>query len=336
MKNKAKTLLFTLVTAALLSTPAFANGSSETSATSSEAKTYKIGVSKIIAHPALDAVEQGLQDYLATTDLQVSYNFQVANGEVSTASDITQQFKAANMDLVVGIGTPTAQSLANSFRTKPVVFSAVTDPVEAGLVGDNICGVSDANPVEAQIKLLVETTGAKTIGNIYTSSEANGVVLNNAAQAACDKLGVTLISASVSNSAEVKMAAQSIITRVDAIYIATDNAVISAIASVADVCTANNKPLFSADSSGTDGLDFLIAWGFNYYNIGLKTGELMEKSLTGTNPGSIGSVTLSDPSDFELVLNLDNAKKLGIVFDDKTLAEAASTIEDGKNITHTK
>ncbi len=117
-----------------------------------------------------------MMDYLSTTDLEVSYNLQNANGDISTAVSIAQQLKGDNCDIVVGIATPSAQALANIFSDIPVVFSAVTDPNEAGLVGGNYCGVSDANPVEAQIKLLVELTGAKTIGNIYASGEANGVV----------------------------------------------------------------------------------------------------------------------------------------------------------------
>ncbi|MCH3917041.1 MAG: ABC transporter substrate-binding protein [Spirochaetia bacterium] len=332
MRKQFKSFLMTATLAALVVAPAFSNGTTEQTANASTTKTYKIGVSKIIAHPALDADEKGLQDYLATTGLDVTYNFQVANGEVSTAAAIAQQFKAEGCDITVGIGTPSAQALANVFHDKPVVFSAITDPKGAGLVADNLCGVSDANPVEAQISLLVKVTGAKTIGNIYTSSEANGVVLNQEAQAACDKLGLKLVSAAVTNSSEAMMAAQSIMPRVDAVYIATDNAVISALASIADVCTKAGKPLFSADASGIDGLDFLIAWGFNYYNIGRKTGELIEKCIKGAKPGDIGSVMLTDPADFKLVLNLDNAKTLGITFPDDVLASAAVTVENGKMI----
>lgn len=315
--------ILTVSTAAI-----FANGTKE----EVNPNAFKVGVSKLLPHPALDAVEQGMMDYLETTDLEVVFNFQNANGDISTAASIAQQLKGEKCDIVVGIATPSAQALANVFSDIPVVFSAVTDPEEAGLTGENFCGVSDSNPVEAQIKLLIELTGAKTIGNIYASGEANGIVLNNMAAAACEKLGVNFVSSSISNSSEVKMATQSIIDRVDAIYIATDNAVISALASVDDVCYKNNIPLMAADPTSTQDLNCLVAWGFNYYNIGVATGKVVEKCLTGTAPSEIGTVLLDDPSDFELWFNLDVAEKLGITISQELLDEAALIIENGESI----
>ena len=151
-----------------------AGGSSE--AAVADDGTILIGVSKLLSHAALDAVETGLQDYLATTDLNVRYDFQNANGDISTAASIAQQFDSENCDVVVGIGTASAQALANVFTDIPVLFAAVTDPVDAGLVASNegspdsnVCGVSDMNPVEEQIKLLHDITGATRIGNVYSS-----------------------------------------------------------------------------------------------------------------------------------------------------------------------
>ncbi len=324
MKNHK--LLSTILILSLATTTLFAQGTQEDSAVSN---VKKIGISKLLPHPALDAVEQGIQDYLATTDLEVEYNLQNANGDISTASSIAQQLKSDNCDVVVGIATPSAQSLANVFTDIPVVFSAVTDPVSASLEGGNICGVSDSNPVAEQIKLLVELTGAKTIGNVYASGEANGVVLMEMAKAACEDLGVEFVSSAVSNTSEVKMAAQSIIDRVDAIYVATDNTVISAVASIDDVCTKAGKPYLSSDPTSTGELDCLVSWGFNYYNLGLATGKVIESCLTGTAPSEIGSVYLTDPSDFELWFNLDVAEELNITISDELLAAASVIIKDG-------
>ena len=324
MKNRK--IISLLLILGLVSSGIFAQGSQE-QVTNSNVK--KIGVSKLLPHPALDAVEQGVQDYLATTDLEVEYNFQNANGDISTAASIAQQLKSENCDVVLGIATPSAQSLANVFTDIPVVFAAVTDPVSASLEGGNICGVSDLNPVSAQIKLLVDLTGAKTIGNVYASGEANGVVLMEMAKEACEDLGVEFVSAAVSNTSEVKMAAQSIIDRVDAIYVATDNTVISAVASIDDVCTKANKPYLSADPTSTGELNCLVSWGFNYYNLGIQTGKVIESCLNGTAPSEIGSVYLTNPSDFELWFNLDVAKKLGVTISDDLLDSAAVIIQDG-------
>lgn len=275
-------------------------------------------------------------DYLATTGLSVSYDLQNANGDISTASSIAQKFKSDKVDVAVGIATPSAQALAQVFpatSSTAVVFSAVTDADEAGLVAKNIAGVSDKNPVEEQIKLLIDITKAKRIGNIYASGEANGVVLMEMAKAACAKFGVEFVPAAISNSSEVKMAAQSIIDRVDAIYIATDNAVISALASIDDVTKKAGKVLFSADPSGIEGLDAMIAWGFDYYSIGLETGKVIEKILKGTEAGTIGTVYITDPTKFELWFNLDTAKKLGYTIPQSLQDGAAVLIKDGKKIT---
>ncbi len=293
---------------------------------------YRVGISKLLPHPALDAVEQGAQDYLATTDLEISFDLQNANGDISTASSIAQKFKSDKMDVVLGIATPSAQALAQVFPERsgvPVIFSAVTDADEAGLVASNIAGVSDMNPVEEQIKLLVEITGAKRIGNIYASGEANGVVLMEQAKAACEAIGVELITAAVANTSEVKMAAQAIIDRVDAIYVATDNTVVSAVASIADVTTKANKPLFGSDPAANEGLDFLIAWGFDYYVIGLETGKIIEAALRGEPVGDIGTVFIEDPANFELWFNLDVANRLGFTIPQARLDQAALIVRDG-------
>ena len=306
---------------------------------SSNEKVWKVGVSKLLAHPALDAVEKGAKDYLDKTDIKIAWDYQSGSGDISTCSAIAQKFKSEGKDIVLGIATPSAQSLANVFPASskvPVLFAAVTDPVDAGLVKDwsgdsssNICGVSDMTPVEDQIKFLADLTKAKTIGMVYTANEANGVVLKNMAESACKKLGLNFVTASVQNTSEVRQATQSIIDRVDAIYIGPDNVVISALASVDDVTTKYNKVLFSADTSNTSGLNCLISWGFNYYSIGKEVGKMIEKITKGENPGSLGAVVLKDPKEFELFINLDTAKKLGITISDELKQTAAVLIENG-------
>ena len=128
------------------------------------------------------------------------------------------------------------------------------------------------------------------------------------------------------------MAAQSIIDRVDAIYIATDNAVISALASIDDVATKANKVLFSSDPSGVEGLNVMIAWGFDYYNIGIETGKVIERVLKGEKAGDIGTVYITDPAKFELWFNLDTAAKLGYTVPQSLQDAAAVLIKDGKKI----
>ena len=293
-----------------------------------------IGISKLMSHPALDAVEQAVQDYFADKDYDITFNLQNANGDISTAASIAQQFKMEKVDIALGIATPSAQALVNVFSDIPVVFSAITDPVSAGLLADNngspdtnVCGVSDSNPVKEQIKLLAEVTGAKVIGNVYSSNEANGIVLAETAEAACEELGLTYIGAAVSNSSEVKQAAQSIAPRVDAIYVATDNGVCSATSSIADVCTEANIGFLSADPTSAEGQDYLIAWGFDYYSLGIETAKTIEKIINGEEPGPIGTVFLTDPAAFQLWFNKGIANKLGIEISQDLLNTAAKVVE---------
>ena len=201
--------------------------------------SLKIGISKLMAHPALDSIENAIIEYITETGINAEFETQNANGEISTAASIAQLFKDEGKDIVVGIATPTAQALANVFDDIPVVYATVTDPEEAGLTGlPNVCGTSDMVPVAVHLDLIEEITKADTVGMVYTSSEANGITLMEAMKSACAEKGVELVTASVSNSAEVRQAAESIINRVDAMYVATDNTVISAIASLSDVCAA--------------------------------------------------------------------------------------------------
>lgn len=326
-----KNLLLLIAAALLVSAlPLFAQAQQEDG-------TTEIGISKIITHPALDAVEQGIQDELAALGVEnVSYDLQNANGDISTASSIAQKFKADRVDMAIGIATPTAQALANTITDVPVIYAAITDPVAAGLVDSydkgqgNITGVSDMTPVKDQIKLMAEIVDIDALGHVYTSGEANAVQLAEMTEEACDELGIEFVSSSISNSSEVKQATQSIIGRVDAIYVSTDNTVVSALPSVASVAMQNNVPIISADPTSSEGLDIMVSWGFDYYKMGRATGRLVKDILDGADPDAIGTVFMTDPSDMELWINLDVADALGIDIPQDMLDKAAVIIKDGE------
>ena len=297
-------------------------------------KVYKIGISKLLAHPALDAIEEGIKDYLDSTGYAFEYDVQNANGEVTAASQIAQVFKDEGTDLNIGIATPTAQALANVCVDTPLIYSSVTDPTAAGLVGkgmENIAGVSDMVPVAAHLSLIMQIVPElESLGMVYTSGEANGIVLMEAMKAAAEDEGVDLITASVANSSEVRMAAESIIDRVDAVYVATDNTVISAITALSDVCMAHRIPLFSADTTSSYGTDVLLAGGFDYYASGLMTGEIVERYLDGENLEDIG-VVYHDQESLEIYLNMDVASALGLTIPE-TIADSAAIVVSGGRV----
>lgn len=295
-----------------------------------------IGISKIVAHPALDALEKGVMDVVKISFPNAKFDLQNANGEISTASSIAQKFKAENVAMAVGIATPTAQALVNTIKDVPVIYCAVTDPVDAGLVRsydageENVTGVSDMTPVKEQIIFLNRVKKIKTLGHVYCSSEANAVKLAEIAKKACKELGMEFVETTVSNSSEVKQAVQAIIERVDGIYISNDNTVVSALSSVVEVARKHKKPVMSADPSSAETIPVLAAWGFDYYKMGRKTGEIIVDVLNGKKPSTIPTLFMTDTSDVDLLLNMDVAKELGLTFPEDAIKNAKTVIQDGK------
>jgi putative ABC transport system substrate-binding protein len=302
----------------------------------SEEELDVIGIAKIVAHPALDAVEQGIQDELADMGYNFSYDLQNAQGDVNTAASIANKFKSEGVIIAVGIATPTAQALANALTDIPVVYTAVTDPVSAGLVdsfdkgGPNITGISDMTPVKQQIEFLNKIKPIKRLGHVYTSSESNAVTLANMARDACKELGIEFVEATVTNSAEVKQATQTIIKRVDGIYVSTDNTVVSALAALTEVAMENGVPVMSADPSSAEKFDVLAAWGFDYYKMGRATGRLIAEIIEGAKPENIPTRFMTDPGDIDLLINLDVAKKLGLSFPKDVIDSASKIVENGE------
>jgi putative tryptophan/tyrosine transport system substrate-binding protein len=297
----------------------------------------KIGISKIVAHPALDAVEQGIQDGIAEQGYtEVEYDLQNANGDMNSAISIATKFKNDDVSVAVGIATPTAQALVQGISEIPVVFAAVTDPVSAELVpsldagGTNVTGYSDMTPVREQIEMIVDLGDINRIGHVYSSGEANAVVLAEMAQEACDEIGIEFITATVTNSAEVRTAALSIVDKVDAIYVSTDNTVVSALAALADVATDKGVPIISADPSSAEQFDILAAYGFDYYTMGVATGRLVADILGGKDPGDIPTQFLTEASDLVLLINLDVAEKLDFALSSDTMNNADLIYEDGE------
>lgn len=296
-----------------------------------------IGISKIVAHPALDAVEQGIQDELAALGVDARYDLQNANGDLNTAASIANKFRSDRVTLAVGIATPTAQALVNSLTDIPVIYTAVTDPVGAGLVpsqdrgGKNVTGYSDLTPVKDQLALLVRLDPSiKTIGHVYSSGEANAVALAELAEDAARELGLGFVAATVANSSEVRTATQSIAERVDAFYVSTDNTVVSALNALTAVANAAGKPVMSADPSSAEEIGVLAAWGFDYYKMGRATGRMINQILGGASPESIGVQYMTDPSDVDLLVNLDVAASLGINVPADIRQVAATLIENGQ------
>ena len=302
---------------------------------SSSAKTVKVGIAKIVQHPALDAVEQGITDVINENGFAAEYDFQNANGDVNTAAQIALKYKDERVDVAVGIATPVALALATSIKDIPIVFGTVTDPVGAGLVSsidkgeNNVCGMSDAIPSEQHIALFKKVAGLKTLGYIYTSNEANSISALEQVKKGCQEAGLELVTQAITNSSEVQAAAKAIVDRVDGIYLTTDNTVFSALSSLVQVFGAAKKPIFSADVTGAEAGGCLMASGFNYYKAGRATGEMVVKILNGAKPADLPVRFMTEPSDSDLLFDLDVAAACGITIPQDLLDHANEIIKDG-------
>ena len=295
-------------------------------------KPITIGIAKIVTHPALDALETGIMSVLRERYSNLEFDNQNANGEIATASTIAQKFKADKVDVAVGIATPTAQALVNTLTDIPVVFSAVTDPVDARLVESlengtgNVTGISDLTPVKDQIYLLAELVDLRSLGHVYSSGEANAVRLAELTREAAEELGIEFVATTVTSSSEVKQAAQSIVNRVDAFYVSTDNTVVSALSALTDVATDAGIPVFSADPSSAEDNGVFMAWGFDYFKMGLVTGNLIADVLEGADPATIPVGFMTTVDDIDLFVNLRLASQLGIDIPQELVDKAATIV----------
>lgn len=302
-------------------------------------KKVKIGIAKIVQHVALDSVEQGIVDVLKENGVDAEFDLQNANGDVNTAAQIAMKYKDENVDVAVGIATPVALALANTLKDIPVVFGTVTDPLGAGLVttlehGEgNVTGMSDEIPTGQHIAMFKEIAGIKTLGYIYTSSEANSVSSLELVKAACEANGIKLVTQAITNSSEVKQAAETIVDRVDGIYLTTDNTVFSALSSLVQVFGAAKKPIFSGDVTGAMAGGCVIASGFNYYKAGRATGDMVLQILNGKKPADMPVRFMTEPSDSDLLFDLDAAKACGIEIPSKYLDAANMIFQNGALVT---
>jgi putative ABC transport system substrate-binding protein len=304
------------------------------------AQPLVIGVTQIVEHPALDAARDGFIAALEEAGYKegedVVYDLQNAQGDFTNAISIAQKFKDDEVDMIVAIATPTAQAALQVNKEIPIVINAVTDPVAASLAkswessGNNLTGMSDAAPNKQQVELIPRfLPEAKNVGTIYNAGEANSVVQIEVAKETCKELGLNLIEVVVSNSSEVLMAAQSLAGRVEAIYIVTDNTVVSALESVIKVCNQEKIALILADPSTVD-KGALASYGIDYYSLGKKSGEIALQIIKGAKPSDIPIQTITDPKDLQFVVNLDAAKILGISISEEIIKEADKIIKDGK------
>ena len=297
-------------------TNATANDGAKESAQTDEAKTFKIGTTQIVEHPSLDAAKEGFKKAIEDAGIKAEYVDKSANGDNSTNMTIAQQLISDNVDLIFANSTPSAQAAKGGTADIPIIFTSVTDAVGAELIdsmatpGANVTGTIDLHP-ETMPKTMafLKELGVKNVGMVYNAGEQNSVAQISTAKELAAKEGITIVEASASTSAEVKQATESLLGKVEAYYIITDNTVVNALESVIDVANANKLPLIvgELDSVARGGL---AAYGFNYYDIGYEAGQMAAQILLeGKSPSEIPAAY---PANLKLVINKETAENLGL------------------------
>jgi len=281
---------------------------------------FRIGISQFITHQSLDATREGFVDELAKQGYVEGKNIEIdlqnAQGEQRNLKTISQQL-AESSDVVLAIATPSAQSLANTTQTTPVIFSAVTDPVSAKLVesrehpGGNVTGTSDqsSDAISTQINLIKKVLPkAKTIGILYTQSESNSVVQKDEAKRLLEEKGFTVVEKTILDSNNVKAAAESLMAEVDMVFVPTDNIISSTMETVKQVSIKHKVPVFGG-STEMIAVGGLYNYGTNYEELGRQTARMLVRILKGEKPENI-AVEL--PEKLELHTNQEMAEALGI------------------------
>ncbi len=329
-----KTLLVGGLCTALMACGSQKPAEEKSAASEAATETKNVAITAIVEHPALDAVREGVIEELAAEGFKegenLTVNFQSAQGNTATAGQIAKQFVADEPDVIVAIATPSAQSVIAATSTIPVVFSAVTDPIQAKLVdklegsGTNVTGTSDALPYEPQIELMKQIIPElKNVGYVYSPGEVNSTIVLKNLKEKLTPMGINVVDAPAQKSSDIAMAARSLAGKVDMIYTSTDNNVVSAYEALYQAAKETKTPLIASDTSSVE-RGATAALGVNYHDLGIETGKIVAKILNGEKPGNIPVYTASS---LDLYVSPKHATEQGIELSQELTEKAKEVVK---------
>ncbi|MFI3171344.1 MAG: ABC transporter substrate-binding protein [Eubacteriales bacterium] len=325
-------------------------GSSETSSSEETVSTeetvateevseasYTIGISQFAEHSSLDNCREGFLAGLAAAGIVEGENLTVeysnAATDSGTAGLIADSFVSDNVDLICGIATLSAQTAYNAAMDKeiPVIFTAVTDPIAAELANEDgtpvgeITGVSDELAVEKQLQMIREMLPeAKTLGIMYTTSEVNSVSAIAEYEALVADYGFELVTVGITSTADVSLATEELISKVDCITNLTDNTVVNSLATILDKTNEKNIPVFGSEIEQVK-IGCLAAQGIDYVKLGEQAGSMAAQVLLGEALAS--EINFEIVTEVELYYNSAVAEQLGITIDEEIIADAAQVFD---------
>ena len=291
----------------------------------------KVGIGQFAQHGSLDNCYTGFVEGLAEAGFVEGQNLTIelqnAQADMGIAQQIAAQFAAEKVDMMVGIATPMAQACYNAADGAiPTIFTAVTDPVAAGFVKEDgtaageVTGTSDALPVEAQLKMIrAMLPDATKIGILYTTSEVNSISAIAEYKALAPAYGFEIVESGISTTADIPLALDALLSKVDCLTNLTDNTVVSALALVLDKANAAGKPVFGSEIEQVK-LGCAAAEGLDYIALGRQTGLMAAKVLKGEAKASeIPYEIITEP---QLYVNSEALAKFGITLSDELAARA--------------
>ena len=295
------------------------------------AETYTVGIGQFAQHGSLDNCYQGFVEGLAEAGIVEGENLKIdlqnAQADMGIAQQIAAQFASAKVDMMVGIATPMAQACYNAAAGAiPTIFTAVTDPVAAGFVNADgtaageVTGTSDALPIKAQLETIrAMLPDATKIGILYTTSEVNSISAIEIYKSLAGDYGFEIVESGISTTADIPLALDALLGKVDCLTNLTDNTVVSALALVLDKANAAGKPVFGSEIEQVK-LGCVAAEGLDYIALGRQTGLMAAKVLRGEAKASeIPYEIITEPG---LYVNTEALAKFGIVLSDELAARA--------------
>ncbi|NLV88127.1 MAG: ABC transporter substrate-binding protein [Tissierellia bacterium] len=315
MKKKIVKLVSLLMVSMVIFAGCSSSGSNENTVTAND-KVFKVGISQLAEHPALDDARRGFEDGLKELGVNVEIDYQNAQGDIPTSLSIAQKFARDEVDLIYAIATPAAQSAKQATGDIPIIFSAVTDPVEAELVasmekpGANVTGTSDLSPMDRQLQLFKDLDESiEKVGIIFNTNEANSQIQVQLAEEIGANIGLEIVSVGISTINDIPQALDSLVKKVDGIYTITDNMVASAIYLVSEKALENKMITVAGEDSHVKA-GILITDGISYYELGKQSAQMAKEILVdGKLPADIPSETAKNTTK---VFNEDTLNALGL------------------------
>ena len=273
-------------------------------------ETYKIGITQIATHPSLDLVKQGFKKAFEEAGIKANFDEKNAEGTIANATLIANGYKSDKKNLVLGIGTPSAQALVNTITDMPVLFSAVTDPESAKLLNKNVTGTSDRlDNVGEQLDLLLKLKPEiKKIAVLYNPSEQNSVVQVKEIEAKAKEKNLAVMLQGVSSLSELPQATKNALIESDALYLPTDNLVVSGIKLITSEAKSAKKPVVSSENSSVEA-GALFTMGLDYFELGKRTGEMAIEILKGK---PVSQIPFETSKQMKLYVNSKTAQALGL------------------------